>query len=223
MAKAKKVKTDWSQLASAWMAKGNAPTQEMIDAGLAKSVPNDPTQPFLTGGQTVDRTQAQLSHDQQVQDLQDQLATATLNAGYQKKAIEQSRGKGVSGTQDDAAARGIFQSSIKDGQIYDINAQAANQQQQLSDQLTALTTSVTSRINLLDQALVNINNGYNQMSTENASQIDSGSHYEPAGAAAAPAPSGGQPAAAKSGYYGRPQWRSKAFGGYVSPTRKRSY
>jgi hypothetical protein len=210
------------QFANAWLAKGNAPTQQMIDAGFVKGTqtPNAPAQPFLTGEQQLSQVDSQTQHDSQVQDLLNQLAQAQVQAGYQKKDIERARVGGVSNSQDDAAARGIFQSSIKDGQIYDINAQAAQHQQQVSDQLTALQSSVSSRINLLDEALRRSAGAFNQMGVDNASQIDTGSSTSYA--SANPSPAAGQSPGAKAQPKARtrskmPIHRSSAFGGYSGP------
>ena len=154
----------------------NAMTKATGGAAPAPTVqtPNPPATPFLSVDQLQQQSDTQLSHDQQVQALNDQYAQAMLNSKYQQQAIEKARAQGVSGAQDNAAARGTFHSSIKDGQIYDINAQAANQQQQLQDQLNALNLSTASQVNLLDETLRRSNSAFNDMAVENAAAIDTG-------------------------------------------------
>lgn len=136
--------------------------------------PNPPAPPFLTGDQILQQGQAQQVHDTGYQNIADQLAQLALNNQYQQQAIEHGRISGVAGAQDNAAARGVFNSSIKDGQVYDIDAQAATQQQHLIDAMSAAQTSATAQRAILDQALAAATTGFNQSAVENASQIDTG-------------------------------------------------
>lgn len=187
-------------------------------------VPNAPAQPFLNPDQLLTQGQSQLQHDEGVQNYQDQIAQMMLNNKYSSQQIEQGRKKGVAGTQDDAAARGIFHSSIKDGQIFDINAQAATQQQSLADQLNALKLSAQAHITNLDSALTATQNALNQAAVQNASQIDTGystvSNPQAGGSGApvnpqAPTATGGSPQPKPAPYnhnYG--QYNAGPFGTY---------
>lgn len=201
--------------ANAWLGKGNTPTQQMLDQGFVKAVqsPNAPAKPFLTGEQQLGQSDTQRDHDIQVQDLQNHLAQAVANSKESRYNIERGRVRGVAGTQDNAAARGIFQSSIKDGQIFDINAQAAHQQQQVTDQLSALQTSVASRINLLDEALRRSQASFNQMVVDNASQIDTGyaTSYKPANSSS---PATKPAAGAAKAVAQVPAWHLRYTGGF---------
>lgn len=163
-------------------------------AGTSVQVPNAPAKPFLTGDQIIQQGQSQQAHDTGYQTIADSLAQLALGNQYQKQAVEQSRVKGVAGTQDDAAARGIFNSSIKDGGVTDVDAQAATAQQHLVDNMAAAQASAAAQRTILDNALSASTTGFNQSAVENASAIDTGYTTQPA-PPAPPAP-GAAPAAA---------------------------
>lgn len=174
-------------------------------AGPTMQVPNAPAKPFLTGGQIIDQGTSQQNHDTGYQNIADQLASLALNNQYSKQAIEQSRVKGVAGAQDNAASRGIFNSSIKDGGIYDVTAQAATAQQHLVDTMAAANASATAQRTILDNALQASQTGFNQAAVENASAIDTGYSTVPATPeVVAGVQAAGQPASPASAFAPKP-------------------
>lgn len=66
--------------------------------------------------------------------------TAKSDTAFQLGQLQTQAGQAKSGATDDMIARGLFQSSVKDAALFDIEAQRATQQGYLNDRLATATT-----------------------------------------------------------------------------------
>lgn len=106
---------------------------------------------------------------------------AKAMAPGQKASIEDTRIHSVDNTQNDAIARGLFQSSIKDGRIYDLNTQATMMRQRVDDNITALGNTAKSAIAAIQSGDTARNTTWNLAAIENATNNPTppGTHPNP--------------------------------------------
>lgn len=76
--------------------------------------------PFLTPEQTIDRAQFDYSLATDEAGVRRQLTDLTTDTNYQKAQLDEVWKHNTGATNDDAAARGIFQSSIRDAALDDL-------------------------------------------------------------------------------------------------------
>lgn len=110
------------------------------------------TDPFLTPDQLM-QVAAQKSADKQsTADLNATKRQAQSDYDYGLKSTNDSAGKASHDSQEDAAARGIFQSSIKDASLYDIEAQRVTIAGRLKDTLDNINITADAKLNAISGA-----------------------------------------------------------------------
>lgn len=91
---------------------------------------------------------------------------------FQKGEIEHNLKLNVAGTIDNMIARGLGQSSVKDGEINDLNATAAIRKQYLDTTLNAATIDAQRRASVLNDQYGTFLNTLNQMAVGHASDLN---------------------------------------------------
>jgi hypothetical protein len=85
---------------------------------------NPTIEPFLTGNDMMEQADSNFNLESGLYDLDTALSKLSTDTEYNKKQITKSEGEAKSATVDNMIARGLFNSSVKDGEIYDIQATA---------------------------------------------------------------------------------------------------
>lgn len=106
-------------------------------APAAPTAPVAPPQimPFLTAEDLLGQIGFDFTNAQSLADIDKTLADLSANVGMQRKQTDKQATQNKSEATDSSIARGLFRSSVKDAQIYDIEANRALQQQFFTDQL----------------------------------------------------------------------------------------
>lgn len=116
-------------------------------APAAPSAPAAPPQimPFLTAEDLLGQIGFDFTNAQSLADIDKTLADLAANIGVQRKQTDKQAKQSTSDATDSAISRGLFRSSVKDAQIYDIEANRALQQQFFTDQLNNATLDADRR------------------------------------------------------------------------------
>lgn len=147
--------------------------------------PDPSVAPFLTAEDMAAINEFTTDLGLQLADLDAQLGSLESQTTYQKEQVARESVQQTAATQDNAAARGVFQSSIKDAAIYDIEAQKTLQQKFLDDQLTRTRLDAGTRKRILQDSKTQFDTAMVAKKVENARAIAA---TLPPAQAATPAP-----------------------------------
>lgn len=168
--KPKKPKSPWAGLPASVqpaMDKTTPPTKTMPAPQSSGLVTTPHADPFYNPQNQMDLANVNYDTSTGIADIDGALRNLATQTAYQETQIDDGARKATSATNDNAAARGISRSSIRDGGLADIEAQRVLQKNYLEDQLStakitadakkaALTTHATGYIKGLDaQAVAN--------------------------------------------------------------------
>lgn len=109
---------------------------------------------------------------QQTSTIDTNLANQSIDTNYQKAQNDQNAVQQTAATADSMAARGLFQSSIKDASMYDIEAQRALSDKFLDDKLTAATLDAGTQKKLLADSKVRFDTAMAAKQAQNASAVN---------------------------------------------------
>lgn len=130
------------------------------------------TQPFFSPDDLLAQANFWGQWNQTFAGLDQQLAQMKIDTAYQEQQLAQQHTKNVSGINDDAAARGLFQSSIKDGSQAQEQAGFTTADQHLKDSLDNFAQSVASQKNDFEtNVLPKFNAAENASAVQNAQAI----------------------------------------------------
>jgi hypothetical protein len=143
-------------------------TSQPSTASTSPAPASPPAAPFLTSAQQYklglfDASIAQKIAAEQARETQ---GTATTNA--QLNAAKQTHDVNTDNTNQSTAARGLFQSSIRDADLNDIDATLAMRNNILNTNLQKLMTDATSAIGGLQTDWATTHNYYNTIAAANA-------------------------------------------------------
>jgi hypothetical protein len=184
--------------------------------GASTSQPGDKpsTDPFWTPDQQQGKADYEFNRDNSLTDLQAQLKQAQIQHDYAATQNERSAVVNKAASDDNAAARGIFQSSVRDAATNDIEAQKALQAGLINDTFKATQDSVNAKLAAISAANTSFYQNFNAQGAGNAlsaaAQIVPG---DPQGDAGQPAP------AAKAAPVAKPdpsQWVKTSYQGVDS-------
>jgi hypothetical protein len=130
-----------------------------------------PIQPFLRPEDLQALNDFQFTSANSLADVDKGLADLTTQTNYNRQQTDLGAKKSSSDATDNAIARGLFQSSIKDATLYDIEGQRARQQQLYTDQLNNATLDAQRRKTIVTQAQEALQNRLNDQAVENARQL----------------------------------------------------
>lgn len=118
---------------------GNAPNIPASSPGTpAQHIPAPPVSPFLNPDEQNALDQSLSSFERQLLDADFQLGMEQLQSDQSAADIDRNAKQASAQTTDEMIGRGLFQSSIRDTALYDIEGQRQIRQTQLRDRLAAV-------------------------------------------------------------------------------------
>lgn len=152
------------------------PSGSVGTPGAAPGAPGSPApqpqmpviEPFMTADDLLLFGQTMADFDKELQDIDFGLGELQANTDYELANLERDAQEARTDTNDDMAGRGIFMSSIRDGEIFDIDATAAIRKNLLDTQLKTAILNANNRRNLINTARENFQRAINQKMTDNA-------------------------------------------------------
>lgn len=132
------------------------PPSEVYNPG----VPTPVVQPFLTAEDLMAYAQARQAYESQLSELDANYSTSVTNTGYEKEQLTKSAISGKAEHSDDFAARGLFRSSVRDADLFDIDATAEMRKTFLDTQLNTLKLNTETQKHSLDEMWNNPETGY---------------------------------------------------------------
>jgi hypothetical protein len=129
--------------ASQWSPKGESPNTEYAKGNAGPGtynpgVPNPTVAPFMTPEDLMAYAAARQQYEEGLGNLDYNYTQSAINTGYEEGEVEKGRIGNKASANDDLAARGLFRSSVRDGDLADIDATAEIRRKFLSDNLTSL-------------------------------------------------------------------------------------
>ncbi len=146
---------------------GGGGPQEVWNPG----VPTPKVDPFLTAEDLMAYAQARQQYEEGLLGLDQNYESQVINTGYEKEGIEKGRVKGRNESTEDAAGRGLFRSSIRDADLFDIDATAAMRSTFLDTQLNALKINTEAQKNTMAANWGRYQEGVNKKMVENAEGV----------------------------------------------------
>lgn len=113
---------------------GQATSTEVWNPGVENPTPA----PFLTQQDIEEYAEAREQYESGLHELDNNYASQKHSNEYEEAEIEKGRVAGIESSNWDAASRGLFKSSIRDGDLADIDATAEIKKKFLSDSLASL-------------------------------------------------------------------------------------
>jgi len=149
---------------------------------------NVPTNPFLTAADLQAINEFTTQWALRFSEIDKDLANLRADTDFRKKATDKQAKVGTSNTQDSAAARGLFMSSIKDAQLFDIEGERASQQAFLDAAMTRAVEEANNEKTYFE-TVVKYNFDQNMLTqqVENARAVDASKPPPPTPTAPAPA------------------------------------
>lgn len=194
--------TNQSQAAAAlqaWAAAWNAghPAAASATPAATAAPQRQPVDPFLTPEEMLQRNQQYADAAAEKANLGLSLSQKQIDTKYQIAQTQKQAAENTAQTVDNMISRGLFQSSIKDGDVADIAASSVARQDYLQSALTTLATYTTERMKTIDANLATNETQWNNMAVANAQGIEPAPGDTPtsptANAPAPPAPTGAVP------------------------------
>jgi hypothetical protein len=127
-----------------------------------------PITPFLSAQDMMDTADAWGQYATSVADIDLRLAEESATIGYTKEQNARAALMQSNDVRDNRAARGLQSSSIRDGELFDVDATLAIRNKFLDDQLTILRLDADRRKTTLSSSFTLWNQGMNQQMVNNA-------------------------------------------------------
>ena len=99
-----------------------APGPGMIFVPGSPGVRNDPVAPFMSAADISEDADRQAGWDSELSSIQSGLDKLGAETNFQLGQLDKQRAQDLESSADNMASRGLFQSSIKDADLYDIEA-----------------------------------------------------------------------------------------------------
>lgn len=128
--------------------------------------------PFLTADDLQAINQFNTDLATKLQGIDTGLANAETDTKFQTTQTDNAAKQSSSAAQDDAISRGIFQSSIKDATLYDIEAQRSLSDKFLQDKLTTARLDAGTNKQILGTAKTNFDAAMIQRQADNAQGVN---------------------------------------------------
>lgn len=172
----------------AWAAAYNAGHPAAPAAASSAPAPSRHVDPFLTPEEQLAWDQTRGNAAQQVIDLNYNLSKSQADTAYGITQAQQQAEKDTATTIDNMIGRGLYQSSIKDGDIADVTRTSALRQDYLKSALSSMDLYTKSRVQSITDSLAQQQVSINQQMIANAQGIEPTPDPTPAtNTAAAPA------------------------------------
>ncbi len=158
----------------AWIKAGSTkpPTTGPTPGVVARpALPSPPVAPFLTPVQQASFNAAAAKYAQSRAGLEQQLTDAPINTHTAIQAAQQTAATDTNTTNQSTAARGLFQSSIRDSDLNDIASTLTTRTNLLNTNLATLTTGINGQIGNLDTNWGNTQGLYNANAVVNAQAV----------------------------------------------------
>lgn len=146
---------------------GATTSTSSTSAGAPKP-PATPAAPYLTPTQQLDQINFDSGIDGQIQTLSDGIRDAGINTHQALVDAQQAHDVNTESANESAAARGLFQSSIRAGDLNDIDATLTTRQNTLNTALWNLTISNNSQIGRLTTQRSEGDSAFLGMAVQNA-------------------------------------------------------
>ena len=130
------------------------------------------TDPFLTADDLEERAATENEYNQNLAALDYALENLRIDTESGKVDVENARVAGLKSTNDDAAARGIFNSSIRDANLFDVESTAAVNRSLLDRRFDAQVLANQTQKLAYDQAWQDFQSAQNRKAVENAQEVD---------------------------------------------------
>lgn len=134
-------------------------------------VENPPVQPFLTAGDMSEIADRNAGWDQMLADIESSLSRLTAETNFTVSELEKERVQDLSQSADEMAGRGLFQSSIKDADLYDIEATARLRKDFVDTQLKTARLDAQNQRQIIQDNRDAFSSAINQRMTENAQGV----------------------------------------------------
>jgi hypothetical protein len=152
---------------------GNLPQPGAMQ-GPAPSNLTPTIMPFLSAEDLINLAQFSGANESTLAQIDAALAQQQTDTAYQKKQLDKDALKATTNTQDQMAARGLFQSSIKDAALYDIEGQKTMRQGLLDDQLHNAQLSASRQKQIIQDSIARMNAAMSLRAVENAGNASQG-------------------------------------------------
>lgn len=144
-------------------------------AAAAQSQAKPPPSPFLTPEQLLQKSSMHRDMQKQIHDIDQALDRQRLEGEQQKSQADKSAKVDSAKAEESAIARGLFRSSIKDGDLYDIEATRQLRRKLFDDQLAlSVAQADANKKYLQDWWDKEVVPNFNQMAVENARNAATG-------------------------------------------------
>lgn len=104
-------------------------------------------------------------------DIDRGLSDLTTQTAYDRQQVDRQAKQGAADATDNAVARGLFRSSIKDATLYDIEGQRVRQQQLFTDRLSNAAMDADRRKAILRQARAELEKRLGDQAVANAREV----------------------------------------------------
>lgn len=131
-------------------------------------------EPFLTGEDLERQGEAQSDLEGTLFDVDKDLADRGVQTTFEQGQIEGGRKAARSSAQFDFAARGLQQSSLRDAELFDIDATAGIRRAFLGDQLATATLRAQTQKDAATNAFTRFQQAQNRRAVENAQEANTG-------------------------------------------------
>lgn len=153
-----------------WVRWGKPPRSGMVrdpgDPGVRTPTP----EPFLGGDDLSQIAQFVSDWEAKLQDLDFNLEQSRINTDYQKGQSDKQAGEAKTATTDEMIGRGLFRSSIRDGELADIDRMNAARKALLDTSFANLQLYTDRQKRVLHDAKSRFDDAMRQRAVENASQ-----------------------------------------------------
>lgn len=194
-------------------------------------VKNPTINPFLTAEDLMDYASSRSQYEQGINEFDFNYEQSVVNTQREKEAITKKEGFDLSSAKDDYGARGLQRSSVRDADLFDINATAEMKKTNLDANLNALKLHTDTEKARLQSYWENPETGYmhglNLKSEENAKKAggempeystEPSWSKKPGGSKPPPKPnSGGSGGVVRAGDVGTPHSPPTRSGGTQAP------
>lgn len=147
---------------------GGAPTPGDTYTPGTPGVPTPPVDPFLTPDQIITQAQARGAFETGTQDVDNQLKNMSTDNDYQKGQLDKGAVQASAAENENAISRGLFQSSIRDAELFDIEATKSLRKQHLDDALNLAVSQGETRKKTLKDTWDAVSGALNTQAVLNA-------------------------------------------------------
>jgi hypothetical protein len=195
--------------AAAWQAaaarlNAGKPANAAAPASSVSGPKSGDAKPIWTPDQLIDKAtfDSQYKDDDSgkgtaILDLEKQVNDANTQKQYDTTTLAKNALAQQSGNADDAAARGIAQSSLRQAASYDIEAQRALQQGMIEDTFKSIQNNVTSKLQAIKDLRTSFYAGFDAQGAQQGTAATKDVVPDDPAASGGPAPGGGKPTTAQ--------------------------